>query len=244
MSMKVNEILDTSSLDQLAEKWQDWVMAAGIGSAALGGGSAIHDYYANQKSQEINQTATAPKQDPAQVARNILAKSNNKLEQALVKVAVKSGMSADEIKQFMAQCAHETMDFSTLSEIGSDKYFATKYDKKFSPKKAAILGNKHAGDGVRYKGRGYIQLTGRYNYAKAGEALGLPLEQHPELVERPDIAAKVALWFWNQRVKPRVDDFTHVPKSTKPINPGMKGLDSRQAHYDKYSANAESDHKI
>lgn len=242
--MKVQDLINTPELDQIAEKWQDWVMAAGIGSAALGGGSAIHDYYTSQKNQEINQTAVAPRQDPAAVARNILAKSNNKLEQALIKVAMKSMKSADEIKQFMAQCAHETADFTTLTEIGSDKYIAKKYDKKHSPKKAAALGNKYAGDGVRYKGRGYIQLTGRYNYAKAGEALGLPLEQQPELVERPDIAAKVALWFWNQRVKPRVDDFTHVPSSTKPINPGMKGLDNRQAHFDKYSATAADDSKI
>lgn len=43
--------------------------------------------------------------------------------------------------------------------------------------------------------RDIIQLTGRDNYARAGKALGLDLVNHPELVERPDIAAKVAVWY-------------------------------------------------
>ena len=156
------------------------------------------------------------------------------LERVLVAAAQQAGLSGNELKQFLAQCAHETGNFSYLEEIGSDRYFMKKYDKKFNPRKAKELGNIRPGDGVKYKGRGFIQLTGRYNYKKAGQALGLPLEQQPELVERPDIAAKVSLWFWSQRVQPKVVDFHDVPQSTKPINPALKGLASRQQHYNQY----------
>jgi putative chitinase len=64
--------------------------------------------------------------------------------------------------------------------------------------------------------------------------LSLPLEQQPELVERPDIAAKVAVWFWQQRVQPRVSNFDDVTQSTRPINPALKGLPDRQKYYDQY----------
>lgn len=234
--MKLHEITDTKSIDQLEEGWKDWALAAGIGSMALGGGSAAWDAYKAGQQEKPAQVVQTQKVTAPSIAKKMLAATTNKLEQALINHASKAGLDQTELKQFMAQCAHETMGFETLTELGSDKYFAKRYDKKYAPVKAKLLGNKHAGDGVRYKGRGYIQLTGRYNYAKAGEALGLPLEEKPELVERPEIAAKVAVWFWNQRVKPKVDDFSDVKRSTKPINPGLKGLKNREAHFDKYAS--------
>ena len=63
----------------------------------------------------------------------------------------------------------------------------------------ADLGNIHPGDGARYRGRGFIQLTGRSNYAHYGKQLGVPLEAHPELALRPDIAARVAVAYWKDR---------------------------------------------
>lgn len=212
---------------ELKEGWRDWVAGAAIGTSALGG--AIHGYNALTspvEPQQIEQPA-APKELPV--------KNMNALERGLANFAQKSGIVGDELKQFLAQCAHETMNFSTLEELGSDKYIARKYDRKYNPSKAKVLGNTKVGDGVRYKGRGFIQLTGKYNYSKVGEALNLPLLQQPQLAERPDIAAKVAVWFWQNRVKPKVSDFTDVKQSTRPINPALKGLPSRQDKYDKYT---------
>jgi predicted chitinase/FMN phosphatase YigB (HAD superfamily) len=140
-----------------------------------------------------------------------------------------------ELAAFLAQMAHETNDFKSLVEYGGSLDFR-KYDIKFNPRKARQLGNTQVGDGARYKGRGYIQLTGRYNYKRAGEALGLPLEAKPELVERPDVAAKVAVWFWQQRVQPRVDNFNDVRAVTKPINPGLAGLQSRKDSFADFKA--------
>jgi putative chitinase len=153
-------------------------------------------------------------------------------EAVLKTVALQSGITGDELAAFLSQCKHETLDFRRMTEIGGSLDFR-KYDPKFAPKRAKLLGNVEPGDGARYKGRGYIQLTGRYNYRIAGEALGLPLEQQPELVEQPQVAAQVAVWFWKKRVQPNVDNFNDVRAVTKPINPGLKGLvDRKQAFAD------------
>ena len=149
-------------------------------------------------------------------------------EAVLTRTARAAGITDPiELAAFLAQCAHESHDFQSMVEYGGSLDFR-KYDPKYTPKKARALGNKKAGDGARYKGRGYIQLTGRYNYKRAGEALGLPLEQKPELAEKPEVAAKIAVWFWKQRVQPRVDNFNDVRAVTKPINPGLNGLEDRK----------------
>jgi predicted chitinase len=167
------------------------------------------------------------------VATNAVPKSSvtgSPHEKLLIKTAVAAGIKGEELAQFLAQTAHETGNFEHMVEIGGRLDFR-KYDPKYAPKKAKQLGNKKVGDGARYKGRGYIQLTGRYNYKRAGQALGLPLEAKPELVEKPEIAAKVAVWFWQTRVQPKVDDFGNTPQATKPINPGLNGLQDRKEKF-------------
>ena len=149
-------------------------------------------------------------------------------EAVLTKTAKAAGITdPTELAAFLAQCAHESHDFKSMVEYGGSLDFR-KYDPQYAPKKARALGNKKAGDGARYKGRGYIQLTGRYNYKRAGQALGIPLEKNPELAEKPEVAAKIAVWFWQQRVQPNVDNFNDVRAVTKPINPGLNGLEDRK----------------
>lgn len=220
--MRAHEFLLEQPVD---EDWRKW--AAG---AALAGAGAIGSYQTMKPPAAPTPAATPAV--PAPAPKPI--KQLKPLERVLVATASQAGMTGNELNQFLAQCAHETGNFTTLEEMGSNRYLAKRYDKKYNPAKAKVLGNVKLGDGVRYKGRGFIQLTGRYNYRKAGQALGLPLEQQPELVERPDVAAKVAVWFWKQRVQPRVTNFQDVPQSTKPINPALKGLPDRQRHYDQY----------
>jgi len=79
-----------------------------------------------------------------------------------------------------------------ISEFGGDAYFFRRYDPKGSrPDLAGVLGNTKPGDGARYKGRGYVQLTGRKNYALASAKLGVDLVGHPELALGDDVAAKI-----------------------------------------------------
>lgn len=152
-------------------------------------------------------------------------------EAILIREANRAGITDPvELAALLSQAAHESHDFKSMVEYGGSLDFK-KYDPKYAPKKARALGNTKVGDGARYKGRGYIQLTGRYNYKRAGEALGLPLEAKPELAEKPEIAAKIAVWFWKQRVQPNVDNFGDVRSVTKPINPGLAGLQDRKVAF-------------
>jgi len=172
-------------------------------------------------SQEVAKLADVPKK---------VASIFNGPAKVLYKEAKAAGISGIELIQLMAQSAHETGSFKDLVETGSKDYFLN-YDPTHNPRKAKILGNTKAGDGEKFKGRGYLQLTGRDNYMRAGKALGLPLEAKPELVEDPKIGALTAIWYWKNRVRPKVDDFSDVKDVTKAINSGMKGLEDRTRRF-------------
>ncbi len=155
------------------------------------------------------------------------------LENTLRSLAIKAGILGQELAQFLAQCAHETANFSTLTEFGDSKTFS-RYDPKFNPSKAKELGNVMPGDGERFKGRGFIQITGRYNYTQAGEALGLPLDKNPQLLENPNVAAQASIWFWKNKVKPKVSNFTDTKAVTSVINPALRGLQQRHRAFQDY----------
>ncbi len=96
-----------------------------------------------------------------------------------------------------------------IKEMGGEAYFRRMYDITGTrPKVAAALGNTQPGDGVLFAGRGYPQLTGRTNYAKADTQLGLggALLRNPDLAMRPDIAAKIMVrgmqfgWFTGRKL--------------------------------------------
>ncbi len=160
--------------------------------------------------------------------------TGNPLETTLRDFAIKAGIKGKELAQFLAQCAHETANYSSLVEFGDPKEFLKRYDKQYNPEKAKILGNTNPGDGEKFKGRGFIQLTGRWNYTQAGQALGLPLDNKPELLEKPDVAAKASVWFWKNRVQPNVKNFTDTRTVTSYINPGLHGLQRRDGIFQNY----------
>lgn len=146
---------------------------------------------------------------------------------ALIQAGHANGIKGVELAQLVAQCAVETAFFTATKEAGGKLDFK-KYDPKVNPRMAKILGNTKPGDGARYHGRGYIQLTGRDNYARAGKSLGYDLVNKPEMVEEPEVAAKVAVWFWKNHVRPKVTNFHDTAQVTKPINSGLHGLDKRE----------------
>lgn len=87
-----------------------------------------------------------------------------------------------QVAYVLATARHETDDFNTLTEYASGAAYEGRAD----------LGNTQPGDGPRYKGRGFVQLTGRANYAKFGAILGIDLIGHPELAMDPFNAARIA----------------------------------------------------
>ncbi|MEN1960538.1 XVIPCD domain-containing protein [Luteimonas sp. MJ246] len=98
----------------------------------------------------------------------------------------------------------------------------------------ARMGNDEAGDGYRYRGRGYIQLTGRDNYRAMGEELGLGLEANPGLAAEPENAARIAVAFWQANVP--VADREDVLAATRRINGGTNGFEHRRSQYDRWHA--------
>ena len=86
----------------------------------------------------------------------------------------------------------EVPHFEPIAEMGGPEYLS-RYDGR------ADLGNDILGDGERYKGRGFVQLTGRGNYRAAGQALGLNLEADPDQAMEPATAARVLAWFFKTR---------------------------------------------
>jgi putative chitinase len=123
------------------------------------------------------------------------------------------------IAHFLAQTCHESAGFRTTEEFASgDAYEGRKN-----------LGNTQPGDGRRYKGRGLLQLTGRANYRKYGEALGVDLENNPTAAADPQLSLRIACEYWKDRkINPPCDSDDIVTVTLK-INGGDNGLPDRRA---------------
>lgn len=90
-------------------------------------------------------------------------------------------------------------------------------------------GDEASGDGWRYRGSGYKQLTGRANYRDIGRIVGMDLEADPELARAPDVAARVAFAFWDARGCSALADVGDVEGVTARINgPAKLGLAERR----------------
>jgi putative chitinase len=163
-----------------------------------------------------------------------LLSDNTDAEAALQTAAKAAGLTGVELAQFMAQTRHESWDFGKMKEVGNKKQFA-KYD---APRKAKQLGNKVRGDGERFKGRGFIQLTGRDNYTRASQQIfgDDRLVKNPDLASRLDVGAQIALWFWKNQVRPNVSNFNNTKEVTNAINPGLSGLQDRHTKFKEYMA--------
>jgi putative chitinase len=154
---------------------------------------------------------------------------------------------------FIAQCAHESGSFCRVTEnlnyspegltkifpkyfptIESTKNYARLPEKIANKVYANRMGNgpETSGDGWKYRGRGLIQLTGKFNYLKCGPSLGLDLTASPEYLETVAGAVKSAYWFWNTNGLNAFADKDDIKGMTKKINGGYIGLEERQHLYD------------
>ncbi len=124
------------------------------------------------------------------------------------------------IAHFLAQLGHESDGFNTNEEYASGADYEGRRD----------LGNTQSGDGVRFKGRGLIQVTGRANYADCGRALGVDLINNPRRLGDFDLACLSAGWYWDTRNLNNHADRDDILTITKIINGGTNGLADRQAY--------------
>lgn len=156
------------------------------------------------------------------------------------------------VAAWVAQCGYESSSFNQLRESGSytAKRLMEVWPARFPTLEAArpyeynpegllnmiyanVDGNgpPESRDGLKYRGGGLIQLTGRYNYRVVGQALKLPLESLPKMIEQPAIAARAAGYFWQQHNLNEAADAGDFAAITKHINPAMEGLVDRTAYY-------------
>lgn len=120
---------------------------------------------------------------------------------------------------FLAQVGHESGQLLYVQELAS----GAAYEGRL------VLGNAKPGDGVRFKGRGLIQITGRANYAACGAALGLDLIGTPALLEQPVNACRSAGWFWRAHGLNELADAGDQVRVTRRVNGGVNGLADRLA---------------
>lgn len=160
---------------------------------------------------------------PPPKSRSSSGKINNN-EALMDKALSDSGIIDPKQKAIlMGQLAHESGGFKIANEIGGGRKYEGRKD----------LGNTQMGDGEKYKGRGFIQLTGRYNYEQAGKALGLPLVDQPELAADPQIASKIAIWYLQSRKNKQgmsaIDTSAagDITGTTQLINGGQNGAEDR-----------------
>lgn len=119
---------------------------------------------------------------------------------------------------FLAQIGHESGGLVYVRELATGEAYEGRKD----------LGNTQPGDGMKYRGRGLIQITGRANYKTCGDALGVDFERIPEFLEKPEHAAMSAAWFWFTRNLNVIADSDDILKITKRINGKYNGLVDRQ----------------
>ena len=177
---------------------------------------------------------------------------------ALCDLLPKYGITTERrVAHFLSQCAHESGGFKRLEENlnYSAKALRAVFGRYFGePPKADAdeyarnpemianrvyndayrkykMGNTEEGDGWRFRGRGLKQLTGRYNYTKFGESIGMTAEEAAEYVATPAGAIDSACWFWDTNNLNDIADTDDVVKMTKKINGGTIGLEDRQKRY-------------
>ena len=178
---------------------------------------------------------------------------------SIPEVASKFGINTPlRVAHFLAQCGHESGGFRVTSENLNysakglrgifKKYFPTdaianayqRQPQKIANKVYAnrmANGSEASGDGFKFRGRGYIQLTGRDNYTQFGKAIGVDIPSNPDLVSSKYALASAA-WFWSKNGLNKLADAgasdSAVTSITKRVNGGTIGLADRIKHFKEY----------
>jgi predicted chitinase len=151
--------------------------------------------------------------------------------------------SRERLSMFLGQIAYETGNFNRFSENANWsesrllQVFPTRFDaekaKEYAGQPERILnliyanrvgnGDEASGDGWRFRGRGFLFTTGRANYAKMSEGLGIDLVQFPEMMDDPNVALLVAALFWHQRGLNELADAGDVEEIARKVNGTPRG---------------------
>lgn len=154
---------------------------------------------------------------------------------------------------FIAQVSHESARFTRFEEglnysaqrlmqvwprrfktLASTRHYANNPEELANHVYANRMGNgpEESGDGWLFRGRGPLQITGRDNYTRCGDDLGLPLHEYPDMLLEPLRGAHAAGWFWSTKGCNRLMDLSDFEGLTRRINGGLHGYNDRLALFE------------
>jgi putative chitinase len=165
------------------------------------------------------------------------------------------GWGKQEMAQFLAQAEHESMGFTHIKEdgyrperayevfprrFGSLANAKSIYAKSGSTGLFEVIysgrnGNDKPGDGSKYIGRAFLQITGKANYETIKDETGIDVIAKPELLEEPEMATRASMVWWKVNIHRRISDFSNTPAVTRLVNgPALLGLGERTKNYNKW----------
>jgi putative chitinase len=227
-----------------------------LGTSLLKPGQSTSD--GNRPDMVATQSGQKPAPTVSPQSQKVVQKyTPAELKKFIIDYARKN-LPKNQLVPFIAQVDHESHGFRSMEE--NLNYSAGVLSRKnptsfprdvalkvvAHPRKQEIIANKlysnrmgndnyESGDGYRYRGRGYIQLTGRENYDKMGKLIGVDLVDNPDLAARIDYAAQIAVMYWKTRVANKVNP-NNINQVTKKISGSSKqGIDSRKDRVKQYS---------
>lgn len=188
----------------------------------------------------------------------VLAIIGDKGNEVLARFGINA--NANRLCHFLAQVSHECAGFTAVEEnlnysaanmvrvfgprhsarltdaearrlVGKKEAFAERVYGLGNPTMARMLGNTQPGDGYRYRGRGFMQITGRANYRTMGNKISVDLEANPDLAAQPLYALMTAAAFWDTKSLNQYADQNKIEVITKRVNGGHNGLDHRKSGY-------------
>lgn len=162
--------------------------------------------------------------------------------------------TVERVAGFLSQCGHESLGFTVMRENLNyraetllrvfPKYYKTQADAEAHAHKPEKIANRvyggrmgngpeATGEGFKFRGRGFIQLTGKTNYTLFAESVNKNLDDTVNYLETTEGAIESACWFWKKNGLNELSDKKDVLGMTRRINGGTNGLDDRRAKWDK-----------
>jgi len=183
--------------------------------------------YSKENSDLILQAAQSARITDAKELANFMGQMQVE-SHGFTKMHEKLNYSGERLlKVFPGRNGMDTLEkANAIAAGGPEKVAEAIYGGEWG-KRPGNLGNTEPGDGWKYHGRGFVQLTGRDNYAHYGKALGLDLVNHPDLAAEPANAAKIAVQYWKERVV-ALGHQHDIKHATKDVNGHYNALAERK----------------
>ena len=238
---------------------KDWQKANGLKDDGIVGDTTWAKLFGEQspKTEVIKEDVVLPKGGPLNIEKlkgHIPDAVLTQIPETAAKFNITNNL---RLAHFLAQCGHESGNFKAVSEnlnYSADglkkifgKYFPGNLNESYARKPEKIAarvyasrmgtGDEASGEGFKFRGRGYIQLTGKANYTNFTKFIGEDCVSNPDLVATKYPLASAAFFFDSNKLWAICDkgaDDATVTSVTKRVNGGTIGLSDRIKHFKEY----------